>query len=249
MGKTFIARKIAQHLTQNENNIQSLVLHENYSYEEFIMGIRPNKEGKFLISGGVFYNFCHRAIQSPNNKFVLLLDEINRANISKIFGELLVLIENDKRGKENSIKLIYKSDEDFYLPKNLYVIGLMNTADRSLKVVDYALRRRFKFFTFEPEFENPEFKNFLKRNNVNSNTADKIIRNLTVLNQKISDDSFDLGAGYCIGHSFFCPQGNKESYENDWYEEIIKNQIIPLIEEYYFDKPDTIEEISEDLLS
>ena len=249
VGKTFIARKIAQHLTQNENNIQSLVLHENYSYEEFIMGIRPNKEGKFLISGGVFYNFCHRTIQNPNNKFVLLLDEINRANISKIFGELLVLIENDKRGKENSIKLIYKPDENFYLPKNLYVIGLMNTADRSLKVVDYALRRRFKFFTFEPEFENPEFKNFLKRNNVNSNTVNKIIRNLTKLNQKISDDSFDLGAGYCIGHSFFCPQGNKESYENDWYEEIIKNQIIPLIEEYYFDKPDIIEEISEDLIS
>jgi len=125
----------------------------------------------------------------------------------------------------------------------------MNTADRSLKVVDYALRRRFSFYTFEPDFENPEFKNFLIKKNVNTNTVDKIIKNLSKVNQKISDDSFELGPGYCIGHSFFCPEDNKDSYENDWYENIIKNQILPLIEEYYFDKPDTIEEIREDLLS
>ena len=249
VGKTFIGKKLAQCLANSETNIQSLVLHENYSYEEFIMGIRPDKDGKFILSNGVFYDFCHRAIQNPNEKFVLLLDEINRANITKIFGELLVLIENNKRGPKNAVKLIYKPEENFYVPENFYIIGLMNTADRSLKVVDYALRRRFSFYTFEPDFENPEFKNFLIKKNVNTNTVDKIIKNLSKVNQKISDDSFELGPGYCIGHSFFCPEDNKVSYENDWYENIIKNQILPLIEEYYFDKPDTIEEIREDLLS
>ncbi len=248
VGKTFIGKKLALFVTQNDKNIESLVLHENYSYEEFIMGIRPDENGNFKISDGVFYKFCKKAINNPLEKFVLILDEINRANITKIFGELLVLIEDTKRNKNNAVKLMYKNDEYIYVPQNLFIIGLMNTADRSLKVVDYALRRRFSFFTFEPQFDSSKFKDFLINKQVNLNTANKLIKNLLALNKRIADDTFDLGAGFCIGHSFFCPTNSKDLGE-EWYEEIINNQIVPLIEEYYFDKPEIIEEIKTDLLS
>lgn len=250
VGKTFIGNKLAQFVAQNQRNILNLVLHENYSYEEFIMGIRPDSQGKFILSNGAFYNFVKKAIDNPNEQHVVVLDEINRANITKIFGELMVLVEHDKRGPEHSVNLMYSTEESFYLPENVLIIGLMNTADRSLKVIDYALRRRFHFYTFEPQFDSDEFKDFLKSRNVQSNTIEKIVTNLTKINQKISDDSFDLGAGYCIGHSFFCPKDDpNQNYDNNWYINIINSQILPLIEEYYFDKPDTAAEITNDLIS
>ena len=250
VGKTFIGNKLAQHIAQNNNNILNLVLHENYSYEEFIMGIRPDSDGKFVLSNGAFYNFVKKAINSPEENFVVVLDEINRANITKIFGELMVLVEHDKRGPNHAVKLMYNTDEDFYLPENILIIGLMNTADRSLKVIDYALRRRFHFYTFEPQFDSDDFKSFLRSRNVQSNIIEKIVTNLTKINQKISDDSFDLGPGYCIGHSFFCPkQDTNTNFDNNWYINIINSQILPLINEYYFDKPDTAAEITNDLIS
>lgn len=250
VGKTFIGNKLAQHIAQNNNNILNLVLHENYSYEEFIMGIRPDSDGKFVLSNGAFYNFVKKAINSPQDKFVVVLDEVNRANITKIFGELMVLVEHDKRGPDHAVKLMYNTDEDFYLPENILIIGLMNTADRSLKVIDYALRRRFHFYTFEPQFDSDDFKSFLRSRNVQSNIIEKIVTNLTKINQKISDDSFDLGPGYCIGHSFFCPkQDTNTNFDNNWYINIINSQILPLIDEYYFDKPDTAAEITNDLIS
>ncbi len=248
VGKTFIGKKLAKFITQNDNNIESLVLHENYSYEEFIMGIRPDENGNFKIADGVFYKFCKKAINNSSENFVLILDEINRANITKVFGELLVLIENTKRNESNAVKLMYKNDEYMFVPKNLFIIGLMNTADRSLKVVDYALRRRFSFFTFKPQFDSSKFKEFLTNKQVNVHTINRLIKNLLKLNKRIADDTFELGAGFCIGHSFFCPTYSEDLGEI-WYEEIINNQIIPLIEEYYFDKPEIIDEIKTDLLS
>ena len=125
----------------------------------------------------------------------------------------------------------------------------MNTADRSLKVIDYALRRRFSFRTFSPEFSNPEFKKFLINKNVNLNVIDKIVNNMDSINQKITDETLELGPGYCIGHSFFCPSGNEENYGLEWYKNIIDNQIIPLLKEYYFDRPEKIDELKSELLS
>lgn len=243
VGKTFIGKKIAQSLS---NNILSLVLHESYSYEEFIMGIRPDNQGNFRLTNGLFYNFVKEAMNNSVEKYVIILDEMNRANITKIFGELMVSVEIDKRGAQNSIKLMY-SGEDFFLPENIMIIGLMNTADRSLKFIDYALRRRFNFFNFEPEFENSKFRKFLE-NYVESDVVEKIIKNLTTVNQKISDDTFELGPGYCIGHSYFC-QNNEtgKKFTNEWYINIINTQIRPLIEEYYVDKPETAESLIEDL--
>ena len=246
VGKTFIAKKIAQYFT-SEDKIQNLVFHENYSYEEFVMGIRPNTEGSFVMTEGIFYKFAQKAHDNPDEQYVLILDEINRANITKVLGELLVSIENNKRHQDYAVSLAYKPDEPFFVPPNLLIIGLMNTADRSLKVIDYALRRRFSFFNFAPDFESTRFKEFLVSKNVNTNTVQRIVNNMTKLNQQIADDAFELGSGYCIGHSFFCPTNEQDEFGNEWYESIINNQIMPLIEEYYFDKPDEVNQKREDL--
>ena len=248
-GKTFISKKIAERITGKKENIFSIQFHQSYSYEEFVVGYKPNSEGNFALQRGSLIQICEKAKQNENENFVMFIDEINRANISKVFGELLSLIENDKRGPENAVKILYsENDINFYIPSNLYFICAMNTADRSLKMVDYALRRRFSFFEFKPEFDKPEFKNFLKDKNVNAKTIDRIVNNISKVNQQISDDNFELGDGYCIGHSYFCPKGNSsDSFGDQWYEQIIEYEIKPLINEYYFDKPDQAAELIDTL--
>ena len=248
-GKTFISKKLAERITGKKENIFSIQFHQSYSYEEFVVGYKPNSEGNFALQKGSLIQICEKAKQNENENFVMFIDEINRANISKVFGELLSLIENDKRGPENAVKILYsENDINFYIPGNLYFICAMNTADRSLKMVDYALRRRFSFFEFKPEFDKPEFKNFLKDKNVNAKTIDRIVNNISKVNQQISDDNFELGDGYCIGHSYFCPKGNSsDSFGDQWYEQIIEYEIKPLINEYYFDKPDQAKELIDTL--
>ena len=248
-GKTFISKKLAERITGKKENIFSIQFHQSYSYEEFVVGFKPNSEGNFALQRGSLIQICEKAKQNENENFVMFIDEINRANISKVFGELLSLIENDKRGPENAVKILYsENDINFYIPSNLYFICAMNTADRSLKMVDYALRRRFSFFEFKPEFDKPEFKNFLKDKNVNAKTIDRIVNNISKVNQQISDDNFELGDGYCIGHSYFCPKGNSsDSFGDQWYEQIIEYEIKPLINEYYFDKPDQAKELIDTL--
>ncbi len=248
-GKTFISKKLAERITGKKENIFSIQFHQSYSYEEFVVGYKPNSEGNFALQKGSLIQICEKAKQNENENFVMFIDEINRANISKVFGELLSLIENDKRGPENAVKILYsENDINFYIPSNLYFICAMNTADRSLKMVDYALRRRFSFFEFKPEFDKPEFKNFLKDKNVNAKTIDRIVNNISKVNQQISDDNFELGDGYCIGHSYFCPKGNSsDSFGDQWYEQIIEYEIKPLINEYYFDKPDQAKELIDTL--
>ena len=248
-GKTFISKKLAERITGKKENIFSIQFHQSYSYEEFVVGFKPNSEGNFALQKGSLIQICEKAKQNENENFVMFIDEINRANISKVFGELLSLIENDKRGPENAVKILYsENDINFYIPGNLYFICAMNTADRSLKMVDYALRRRFSFFEFKPEFDKPEFKNFLKDKNVNAKTIDRIVNNISKVNQQISDDNFELGDGYCIGHSYFCPKGNSsDSFGDQWYEQIIEYEIKPLINEYYFDKPDQAKELIDTL--
>ena len=248
-GKTFISKKIANKIAGKKENIFSIQFHQSYSYEEFVIGYKPNSEGNFAIQKGSLIQICEKAQQNVSENFVMFIDEINRANISKVFGELLSLIENDKRGPENAVKILYsENDMNFYIPSNLYFICAMNTADRSLKMVDYALRRRFSFFEFKPEFNKPEFKNFLKNKNVNAKTIDRIVNNISKVNQQISDDNFELGDGYCIGHSYFCPKGNlSDSFGDQWYEQIIEYEIKPLINEYYFDKPDQASELIDTL--
>ncbi len=238
VGKTFIAKKIAYEMMKNtdDTKIKMIQFHQSYAYEDFIQGIRPS-EKNFKVKNGIFYEFCKKAESDPNQKFFFIIDEINRGNLSKIFGELMMLIESDKRGIY-SVPLTYSDKDDalFTVPDNLYLIGTMNTADRSLAIVDYALRRRFRFITLEPKF-NKLFKEFLLSKGLSKDFIQEISSKLNLLNDKIKQDP-NLGSGFMIGHSFFC-NGNTEDGKN-WFEEIVKFEIKPLLEEYWFDDHDRV---------
>jgi 5-methylcytosine-specific restriction protein B len=174
---------------------------------------------------------------------VLIIDEINRGNLSKIFGELMMLIEPDKRGKEHAMPLTYSQDADekFYIPENLYLIGMMNTADRSLAMVDYALRRRFRFITLRPEFSSEAFRVFLADAGAKPELVNKVVTRMNALNDIIASDTKNLGPGYQIGHSFFCPwKGIKP--DDSWYRRVIESEIVPLIQEYWFDNEQKVKE-------
>lgn len=236
VGKTFAAKRLAYSIIgeKNKDRVMAIQFHQNYSYEDFMMGFRPNECG-FELKKGPFYNFCKKAEQDLGNNYFFIIDEINRGNLSKIFGELFMLMENDKRGTE--IKLLY-SDEMFSIPKNLYIIGMMNTADRSLAIIDYALRRRFAFFEFEPTFESDGFKKYLEEKN--SDKLYKLIETVKKLNTNIRNDE-SLGKDFCIGHSFFCFDDNIDDY---LLKSVVDYEIIPLLNEYWFDESDKVEEWS-----
>ena len=182
----------------------------------------------------IFYNFCKEAEEDEGNKYFLIIDEINRGNISKIFGELFMLIENDKRGEGEALELIYKEDEKFFVPENLYIIGLMNTADRSLAMLDYALRRRFAFYDMKPAFDSEQFKEYQKK--LNNKKFDSLIEKVKELNKEILEDG-SLGEGFCIGHSYFC---NLEAIKDDKLSLIIEFELIPLLKEYWFDDKEKV---------
>jgi len=231
VGKTFISKKIVYEMMKktDDTKIKMIQFHQSYSYEDFIQGIRPS-ENAFRIKNGVFYEFCKKAELDPDNKYFFIIDEINRGNLSKIFGELLLLIEPDKRGKY-SVPLTYSDDEYFSVPENLYIIGTMNTADRSLAIVDYALRRRFRFIELRPTF-NEQFQDLLMQNGISEEFIQTIIDNITRLNDTISADN-NLGKGFTIGHSYFCEKPT--SSQEEWYKSIVDYEIGPLLQEYWFD--------------
>jgi 5-methylcytosine-specific restriction protein B len=170
---------------------------------------------------------------------VFIIDEINRANLSKVFGELMLLIEADKRTSDYAIPLTYSKDatETFWVPPNMHIIGLMNTADRSLAMVDYALRRRFAFVALEPAITSPKFAAFLSVKGVTSDLIDRLVDRITKLNTAIRADTKDLGPGFVIGHSFFCPQETEVALDENWYRDVINGEIAPLLREYWPDEP------------
>ncbi len=211
--------------------------HQSYAYEDFIQGYKPDGKGDFEIKNGIFYEFCKKALREEGKKFFFIIDEINRGNLSKIFGELMMLIEADKRGSVFSVPLTYSKDPDhkFYIPHNVYIIGTMNTADRSLALVDYALRRRFAFIDLEPQFHSSTFKETLSDKGVPEAVIDTIVKRFNQLNQVITDDRKHLGPGFRIGHSFFCPGGGDMTPDENWYRLVIQTEIAPLLKEYWFD--------------
>jgi 5-methylcytosine-specific restriction enzyme B len=255
VGKTFIARKLAYALMQakDDTRIEMVQFHQSYSYEDFIRGYRPrmDKAGAFELQDGIFYEFCVRAEKDLDRPYVFIIDEINRGNLSQIFGELLMLIEADKRDPQNAMPLVYRKDGEarFHIPKNVYLIGLMNVADRSLAMVDYALRRRFAFFGLSPQYGSDKFRKWLQERNMSESLMDLIIERMTLLNKEISEDTL-LGPNYQVGHSFFCPKGdNFAGLERSWYEGIIRTEIGPLLQEYWFDNPKKAEEVRTRLLA
>ena len=232
VGKTFSAKRLCYALMgeKDESKVEFVQFHQNYSYEDFIMGYKPTEDGTFTLKRGRFYNFCKRAQNDPdpNKKYFFIIDEINRGNMSKIFGELMMLIEKDYRGDKHAIKLAY-SDELFSVPENVYIIGMMNTADRSLAMIDYALRRRFSFFDMCPGFDSEGFVKYMER--LDSIEFGKVIEAIRLLNGVIEKDD-SLGKGFCIGHSYFC---NQKSISTKWLKNVIEYDIIPMLREYWFD--------------
>ena len=233
VGKTFTAKRLAYAIIGEENNdfIEFIQFHQNYSYEDFIMGYKPTGD-RFELKEGVFYRFCKHATTQPDRKFFFIIDEINRGNISKIFGELLMLIENDYRDQE--ITLAY-NDEKFSIPENLHIIGMMNTADRSLAKIDYALRRRFSFFDMKPAFDSNGFTKY--QNGLNNIKLNNLIECIKKLNIEICEDQ-SLGESFTIGHSYFC--GQKE-FTDKRLKEIIDYDIIPMLKEYWFDDKNKVD--------
>lgn len=241
VGKTFSIKSIIRNSFDNlaEDGIEMIQFHQSYSYEEFVEGLRPQMNGGYDIEKGIFYDICTNARENPDNEYFLIIDEINRANLSKVFGELLMLIENDKRDIY-TVRLPY-SKEKFTVPSNLYIIGTMNTADRSLALVDYAMRRRFSFITLRPAFGTEKFNNYLQNKmNLDFNQIEKINSRLIKTNNMIKDT---LGEDFEIGHSYFIEDSENIQDFNTWYNEIINYEIIPLIEEYFFDDLDIVEEL------
>ena len=246
VGKTFIARRIAWCLIGRRDSrpVEMVQFHQSYAYEDFVQGWRPTETGGFTLRNGVFFEFCKRAEQQSDTHFVFIIDEINRGNLSRIFGELLMLIESDKRGPDYAVPLTYSpAGERFSVPDNVHILGLMNTADRSLAIVDYALRRRFAFETLKPAYGTSKFREYLLEADVDRALVNRIDQNLSALNERIRDDK-DLGPGFQIGHSYFVPE---ESADEQWYLGIIDTQIAPLLREYWFDRPEQVDRLVEDL--
>lgn len=230
VGKTFAAKRLAYAMMgeKDKERIEFIQFHQNYSYEDFMMGYKPTENGGFEMQYGVFYRFCKKAENNPEKDYFFIIDEINRGNMSKIFGELLLLIEKDYRG--TSSKLAYQN-LNFSVPENLYIIGMMNTADRSLAMIDYALRRRFSFFDMEPGFDTEGFKEY--QENLGSDKFNALIECIKELNNEIADDP-SLGKGFCIGHSYFCGLQADECTQ-ELLEGIVEYDILPMLSEYWFD--------------
>lgn len=234
VGKTFAAKRLAYSMMgeKDPNRVMMVQFHQSYSYEDFIMGFRPSEKG-FELKHGAFYNFCKQAEIDSENEYFFIIDEINRGNLSKIFGELFMLIEPDKRGVE--LQLLY-SDEKFSVPGNVYIIGMMNTADRSLAMLDYALRRRFAFFEMKPGFDTDGFREY--RMGLASEKFDRLISSIGNLNATIATDD-SLGEGFCIGHSYFC---NLKKVTDRALSDIVEYELIPLLKEYWFDEPTKVKD-------
>ena len=246
VGKTFVARRLAYLMMgcKDLSRVEMVQFHQSYAYEDFIQGYRPNEQGSFSIKPAIFYEFCRRAQRDPGRDYFFIVDEINRGNLSKIFGELMMLIEHDKRGPDFAIPLTYasSSDERFFIPGNLYLIGMMNTADRSLSLVDYALRRRFAFVTLHPKFASERFAQTLHDAGASASLVERIRERLETLNLDIAADEKNLGPGYRVGHSYFCPGPDPYTPDDTWYREVVESEIRPLLEEYWVDDPERVGE-------
>ncbi len=234
VGKTFSARKLAYSIMgeKDKSRIKLIQFHQNYSYEDFIMGYKPDGD-TFKLKEGIFYQFCRKAREDNGRKYFFIIDEINRGNLSKILGELMMTIEKDYRDVD--VTMAYNGD-GFSVPKNLYIIGMMNTADRSLAMIDYALRRRFSFFNIGPGFDSEGFEKY--QADMENETFDALIEQVKKLNKAISDDT-SLGKDFMIGHSYFCGK-TKDDCTDAWMRSVVEFDIIPMLEEYWFDEPKNV---------
>lgn len=227
-GKTYAAKRLAYIMlgSEDDSRIEFTQFHQNTTYDDFVYGYRPTGDGGFVPMPGLFTRFCERAQEDSDNPYVFIIDEINRANISKVFGELLMCIEADHREDKVALNV---TGGLFFVPKNVYIIGMMNTADRGLALIDYALRRRFAFFEMTPSLDNEVFR--AQHNITNGSPMYRLINAVKTLNERIDSD-MSLGSGFMIGHSYFC------GAEADPVR-IVRYELAPLLREYWFDQPET----------
>ena len=244
VGKTYAAKRLAYSLIGKKDDSKIFVtqFHQSISYEDFVIGYKPNASGGFELKEGTFYQFCEKAKKDLEHSYYFIIDEINRGNLSKIFGEILMLIEKDYR--DHPIHLSCDGRE-FSIPSNLHIIGMMNTSDRSLAMIDYALRRRFSFFDMKPGFDSEGFKALQVK--INNQRFDRLIEAIKALNAVIEQDS-SLGSGFCIGHSYFCFKDN-ESVTDERLKSILLFDILPMIKEYWFDNDSTYNTEKDKLLA
>ena len=257
VGKTFIARKLAYVLmgSRAEERITSVQFHQSYSYEDFVGGFRPDVKGDQMVftrQDGPFLKVCEEARDNPGDVHVVLIDEINRGNLSRVFGELLMLIEADKRKSEFGVTLQHRPNEEegFFVPENVYIIGTMNLADRSLTGMNVAMRRRFGFVDLKPQFNERVFTDWLSNETaMPPGMRGRINTRMAALNSTIATDP-SLGINYAVGHSFFCPpDGEPEGGWEEWYETVVEYEVRPLLREYWFDAPETANDHADELLA
>ena len=251
VGKTFVARRLAYLLMgdKSEERLRIVQFHPSYTYEHFVCGFSTNEKGEFQLEKGPLYSLADQAKGNPEEDYVLVVDEINRGHLGKILGEMMLLLEPDKRGPSWKVQLAYASSHDksfekqFFLPSNLYIIGTANTADRSLCVIDYALRRRFAIVNIDPAFENEGFCASMRL--LPGGFGDKVMDLIKRLNEKIASTQ-SLGPGFCIGHSYFCPPAERAPATEEecriWIDDILRYEIEPLIAEYWYDSPKALKE-------
>lgn len=252
-GKTWLAKRLAYAVAGNKEeaikHMRSVQFHSGITYEDFVCGWRPTAKGILEQVNGPFLEIIEKAKQDPHHPYFLIIEEINRGNPAQIFGELLTLVEASKRCKpedkdkisQDGLQLTYKmaNNEICYVPENIYIIGTMNLADRSLAIVDFAFRRRFAFVTLKPEF-NETWKKWVKNKGVPEELAKKIYTRLKELNDVISESEF-LGDGFMIGHSFFTPEQQiPEGEAQKWYDNVINQEVVPILREYFFDDKDEL---------
>ncbi|MGR9253043.1 AAA family ATPase [Rhizobium leguminosarum] len=249
-GKTWLAKRLGAVLIGTNDTeilrsrLKIIQFHPSYSYEDFVCGWRPKGDGGGLsIVNGALMEIVEAATKAGENQpFVLVIEEINRGNPAQIFGEALTLLESSKRKPEDALKLAYHTDDQdrVHFPPNLFVIGTMNIADRSLALVDLALRRRFAFIDLEPQL-NEQWVDWCKeRCNFPTEVVDQIQRRMTDLNDEISGDR-SLGPQFRIGHSYVTPSVGQTGVEpKQWFDDVVETEIVPLLQEYWFDAPDKV---------
>ena len=247
-GKTFAAKRLAYALMSqtDDSRVEVVQFHQSTAYEDVVVGLRPTAEGGFAAAEGVFARFCRRAAADPGRDYVFIIDEINRANISKAFGELLMLIEAEHRGEALRLPV---SGDLLSVPKRLHIIGMMNTADRGLALIDYALRRRFAFFEMRPALDHPGFLRHVEA--VGSSRLEALVDVVRRLNQRIAEDEA-LGPGFQIGHSYLClPAAGPETPAGTDADvtSVVRYELEPLVREYWFDNPSAMDESIHELES
>ena len=252
-GKTWLAKRLAFALIghRDDSKIRAVQFHPNLSYEDFIRGWRPSGEGKLTLVDGPFMEMIKVALKNPESKYVIVIEEINRGNPAQVFGEMLTLLETDKRTPDEALELSYKREygEHVFIPDNLYVVGTMNIADRSLALVDLALRRRFAFIDLEPTLGEVWHDWVKDKNGINAEFLYEIEKRINALNDEISKDA-SLGAQFQIGHSYVTPANSMGITDaKEWFSEVVETEIGPLLDEYWFDNLDKSQSARERLIA